>query len=78
VPRFGKVEQKVPVGVVLADAGYGSGTPFRAALSHLGLQCIVGTESSTTVWEPGQQPLPALAPQQNGRLPGLHGRKPYH
>jgi SRSO17 transposase len=28
------LEQKVPVGVVLADAGYGNGTPFRAAISR--------------------------------------------
>src|SRR6202166_5017168 len=55
------LEQKVAVGVVLADAGYGNGTPFRAALTRLGLQYMVGIESSTTVWEPGQQPLPAPA-----------------
>ncbi len=55
------VEQKVPVGVVLADAGYGNGTPFRTALTQLGLPYLVGIESSTTVWEPGQQPLPAPA-----------------
>jgi SRSO17 transposase len=53
------LEQKVPVGVVLADAGYGNGTPFRAAISQPGLQYTVGIESSTTVWEPGQHPLPA-------------------
>jgi SRSO17 transposase len=29
------LKQKVPVGVVLADAGYGNGTPFRAALTQL-------------------------------------------
>jgi SRSO17 transposase len=55
------LEQQVPVGVVLADAGYGNGTPFRAALTQRGLQYIVGIESSTTVWGPGQQPLPAPA-----------------
>src|SRR5580658_1182599 len=60
------LEQKVPVGVVLADAGYGNGTPFRAALTQLGLQYVVGIESSTTVWKPGQQPLPA-APRKPGR-----------
>jgi SRSO17 transposase len=53
------VEQKIVVGVVLADAGYGNGTPFRTALTQLGLTYMVGIESSTTVWEPGQQPLPA-------------------
>lgn len=60
------VEQKVPVGVILADAGYGNGTPFRAGLTQLGRQYMVGVESSTTVWEPGQQPLLA-PPRKPGR-----------
>jgi SRSO17 transposase len=53
------VEQKVPLGVVLADAAYGNGTPFRTALTQLGLPYMVGIESSTTVWAPGREPLPA-------------------
>jgi SRSO17 transposase len=60
------LEQQVPGGVVLADAGYGNGTPFRAALTQLGLQYTVGIESSTTVWEQGRQHLPA-APRKPGR-----------
>jgi SRSO17 transposase len=60
------IEQDVPVGVVLADAAYGNGTQFRAAVSELGLQYAVAIESSTTIWEPGQQPLPA-PPQKPGR-----------
>jgi SRSO17 transposase len=60
------VEQKIAVGVVLADAGYGNGTPFRTSLTQLGLSYVVGIESSTTVWEPGQQPLPA-PPRKPGR-----------
>jgi len=60
------VEQKIAVGAVLADAGYGNGTPFRTALTQLGLTYMVGIESSTTVWEPGQQPLPA-PPRRPGR-----------
>jgi SRSO17 transposase len=60
------VEQKTAVGVVLADAGYGNGTPFRTSLTQLGLSYVVGIESSTTVWEPGQQPLPA-PPRKSGR-----------
>jgi len=60
------LEQQMAAGVVLADAGYGKGTPFRAALTQLGLSYMVGIESSTTVWEPGQQPLPA-PPRQPGR-----------
>jgi SRSO17 transposase len=53
------MEQQVPVGVVLADAGYGKGTQFRTDLTQLGLQYVVGIESNATVWEPGQRPLPA-------------------
>ena len=55
------VEQQVPTGVVLADAGYGNGTSFRSALTQLGLQYAVGIESSTTVWKQGQSALPAPA-----------------
>ena len=60
------LEQKVPVGVVLADAGYGNGTPFRAGITALGLPYVVGIESSTTAWEPEQLPLPA-PPRKPGR-----------
>ena len=65
------LERKIPVGVVLADAGYGNGTPFRSAITKLGLQYAVGIESSTTVWEPGKQPLPAPArkPESRGVSP---------
>src|SRR5437763_11031001 len=55
------IEKGIPLGVVLADAGYGKGTQFRTDLTELGLQYAVGIESSATVWEPGQQPLPAPA-----------------
>jgi SRSO17 transposase len=61
------LEQGVPVGVVLADAGYGKGTQFRTELTQLGLQYSVGIESNATVWEPGQQPLPASAKTRPGR-----------
>ena len=57
--------RQVPLGVVLADAGYGKGTQFRTDLTQLGLQYVVGIESNATVWEPGQGPLPAP-----GRKPG--------
>ena len=55
------LEQPVPVGVILADAGYGKGTEFRTELTQLGLQYAVGIESNATVWEPGQGPLRAPA-----------------
>jgi SRSO17 transposase len=60
------VEQKLPAGVVLADAGYGNGTAFRAGVAELGLEYVMGIESSTTVWAPGQQPLSA-PPRKPGR-----------
>jgi SRSO17 transposase len=43
------IEEQVPVGVVLADAGYGKGTEFRTALTQRRLQYVVGIESNATV-----------------------------
>jgi SRSO17 transposase len=60
------IAQQVPTGVVLADAGYGHGMPFRDALTELGLTYVVGIESTTGVWGPGQRPLPA-PPRKPGR-----------
>jgi SRSO17 transposase len=60
------VAQEIPSGVVLADAAYGNSMAFRTAVTELGLPYAVGIESSTTVWEPGQQPLPA-PPRKPGR-----------
>jgi SRSO17 transposase len=60
------MKRQVPLGVILADAGYGKSTQFRTDLTQLGLQYIVGIESNATVWKPGQQPLPA-PPRKPGR-----------
>ena len=65
------VEEKIPVGTVLADAAYGNGMAFRTALTELGLSYAVGIESSTSVWRPGEQPLPAPP-----RKPGSRGSAP--
>jgi SRSO17 transposase len=48
----------VPSAVVLADAGYGVDTGFRDGITELGLRYVVGIQSSTTLWPPGQAPLP--------------------
>jgi SRSO17 transposase len=62
--------------VVLADAGYGSETAFRTALTKMGLTYIVGIASSTSLWAPGPGPLP---PQTwSGRPPTLLRRDPQH
>jgi len=54
-------ERGIPQGVVLADAGYGTDTGFRAGLTKLGMAYVVGIQSTTTVWKPGEAPKPAPA-----------------
>jgi SRSO17 transposase len=72
------VVDEVTRGVLLADAGYGINTEFRKGLSELGLEYVVGVQSSMTVWEPGQEPLPAKARGPNGRPPKLLQRSAEH
>jgi SRSO17 transposase len=61
------IEDGVPQGIVLADAGYGNDTAFRSGLTELELDYVVGIQGSTTVWAPGTEPLPARAWSGNGR-----------
>lgn len=49
-------ERGIPQGVVVADAGYGNDTGFRAELTKLQMAYVVGIQSSTTVWKPGEEP----------------------
>ena len=63
------VAKEVAGGVVLADAAYGVDTKFRDGLTEMGLEYVVGLQSSTTVWGPGQQPLPAKQWKGQGRPP---------
>jgi SRSO17 transposase len=72
------VKEGVPRGVVVADAGYGIDSQFRAGVTELGLEYVVGVQSSTTVWEPGKQPLPAQPWKGRGRPPRLRRRDPEH
>jgi len=65
-------------GVVLADAAYGTNTGFREGLTELGLQYVVGVQSSMTVWETGKQPLPAKPRGSMGRPPRLLQRTTDH
>jgi SRSO17 transposase len=62
-------EQGVPVGTVLGDAGYGVDTDFRTGTGALGLSYVLGVQSSTSVWPPGQAPLPAPPYAGRGRPP---------
>jgi SRSO17 transposase len=68
----------VPRGVVLADAGYGNDTQFRVAVTQLGLEYVMGVQSSMTVWEPGAGPLPAKQWKGQGRPPKLLCRDSQH
>ena len=72
------VAAQVAPGVVLADAAYGNSTEFRDALSKLELQYVVGIQSTTTVWPPGQQPLPAKPSSGKGRPASLLQRDSDH
>ena len=59
----------VPIGVVLADAGYGNETAWREALSDLELEYCVGVQSVTTVWLAGTGPVPPKRNNPMGRAP---------
>jgi SRSO17 transposase len=63
------LQQGVPKGVVLADAGYGNETDFRGALTDLELVYAVGVSSATTVWPEGSGPLPPAEYGGQGRPP---------
>jgi SRSO17 transposase len=65
------VEADVARGAVLADVAYGNNSKFRAGVTALNLLYVVGVQSSTTVWEPGAQPLPAKPWKGQGRPPKL-------
>jgi SRSO17 transposase len=59
----------VPAAPVLADAGYGDTTAFRAALTAAGLAYVVGVKKETTAWPPGAAPRPPKRWKGRGRPP---------
>jgi len=60
--------QGLPRGFVLADAGYGSDTAFREALTALGLPYVMGVGPTTSVWPPGVRPLAQTKPRRGPPL----------
>lgn len=66
----------VPMGVVLADAGYGDETDFRAGITELGMLYAVGIRPATTVWASGTAPLPPKAWSGRGIRPTKLRREP--
>jgi SRSO17 transposase len=79
---LGQIQQAlaegVPVGVVLGDAGYGDETAFRVGVRDLGLRYVLGIRSATSVWPPGEAPLPPLPWSGRGRPPSRLRRSPEH
>ena len=72
------VDRQVPWAPVLADAAYGNDTKFRQGISDLGLLYVVGVQSSTSVWKPGQDPLPKRKWKAIGRPTSLLHRDRRH
>lgn len=71
------IEQAVKAGIkgtVLADAAYGNDADFRDAVTKLQLPYAVGIQSSTTLWPPDVDPVPAPTYQGRGR-PQVQGRR---
>lgn len=72
------VEEGVPQAPVLADAAYGNDSQFREGITALGLRYAVGVQSTTTVWKPGEGPLPKKEWKGTGRPPRLLRRNQQH
>jgi SRSO17 transposase len=68
------LEDGIPRGVVLADAGYGADTAFRDALTGLGLPYAMGVGPGASVWAPGTGPLPPKPWSGKGRPPARRRR----
>jgi SRSO17 transposase len=56
----------VPPGVVLMDPAYGNDSKLRADLTGLEVAYVTGMLPTTTVWRPGEAPLPP-EPKKSGR-----------
>ncbi len=69
-------ERGIPEGVVLADAGYGTDTGFRAQLTKMALPYVMGIMSTVTVWKPGQGPKPPTGSKGTGRPPSTAAARP--
>ena len=72
------LDEGVPVGVVLGDAGYGDETDFRVGVHDRGLPYVLGIRPGTSVWPPGQAPLPPKPWSGRGRPPIRLRRSPEH
>jgi len=69
---------QTPVGIVLADAGYGADGQFRQGLTDLGLTYSVGVQPTVSLWRPGEGPMPPKTWSGKGRPPKLVQRSKAH
>jgi SRSO17 transposase len=60
--------QGIAPGFALTDAGYGSDTAFREAVTALGLPYVMGVGPTTSVWAPGVRPLAQTKPRRGSPL----------
>lgn len=65
-------------GVALMDAAYGQDSKLRRGMKALGLNYLVGIQSTMTVWAPDREPLPPKAWIGHGRRPTLLRRDGTH
>jgi SRSO17 transposase len=72
------VEDGVPQGAVLMDAGYGVNTALRDGVTAQGLSYVAGVLPQTSVWGPGAGPLPPKPWTGQGRPPKLLRRDGEH
>jgi SRSO17 transposase len=68
----------LPPAPVVADAGYGVASGFREALTKRGLLYAVAVTEETSVWPPGEEPLPPEPWTGRGRQPTLLRRTGEH
>jgi SRSO17 transposase len=68
--------EEIPMAPVVADAGYGASTAFREALTERGFSYVVGILPDTSLWAPGEEPLPPRPWKGQGRPPKLLRRTP--
>jgi SRSO17 transposase len=72
------LQDGVPGGIVLGDAAYGDECDFRVGVAALDLRYVLGLRGATTVWPPGQAPLPPAPWSGRGRPPTRLRRSPEH
>ncbi|MBW1878707.1 MAG: IS701 family transposase [Deltaproteobacteria bacterium] len=65
------LDSGVGASVVLADAGYGDDTSFRAGIAAKGLHYAVGVSGTVKVWRAGEGPDPPKPRSRKGPTPTL-------